>query len=144
MVDRIKTVTSANGYDTDIQNVFSDEIPMGMDLDEHEMPAVLVISGKDKPKHQQQWLIGSWLMELQLIHRHEVGDSVMHNFVRDINKAIYANSPTAVRNDAWRTFDGKPHAIWLQEIDTDLNMIDENRFFSITYMVQYHTHPTDL
>ena len=144
LVDRIKTVTAANGYDTDIQKVFSDEIPMGLDLDEFELPAVLVISGKDTFDWQTQWIKGNWIIELQLIHLHSVGDSIMHNFVRDVVKSISANSPTLVKGDAWRIFDGKPTSVKPIETDTDLNMIDGNRFYSITYMVQYHTHPTDL
>lgn len=144
LVDRIKTVTNANGYDTNVVNVYSDEIPMGLSLDEYELPAVLVIAGKDKPKHEHGCLVGNWLIELQLIHKATVGDSVMLDFVRDVNKAVYANSPTVHRNDAWRTFDGQPHAIWIVELDTDLNMIEGNRFAGITYMVNYHSKPTDL
>lgn len=142
--DRIKTVTNANGYDTDVQNVYMDEIPMGLDLDEYQLPAVLVISGKDSPKHEHQCVAGKWLIELQLIHKSTVGDSEMLKFQRDIIKAIYANSPTVQRADAWRTFNGKPSGIWLQELDTDLNMIDANRFYGITLLINYHGHITDL
>ena len=142
--DRIATVTSANGYDTDIQKVFMDEIPMGLDLDLYELPAALVISGKDTLTHQQGWLVGKWVIEVQLIHNGTVGDTIMNNAARDIAKAVYANSPTVRRADAWRVFEGQPTAVWIREIQPDLNMIDANRFICSTYEVEYHTHPTDL
>lgn len=144
LVTRLKTITNANGYDTDVKNVFSDEIPMGLDLDSYELPAVLVIAGPDKPKHEHQCIKGRWQIEVQLIHLPDVSDTVMLNFVRDVNKAVYANSPTVHRNDAWRTFDGQPTAIWILDLDTDLNMIDGNRFAGVTYLVEYHSTPTDL
>jgi len=144
LVDRLKTITAVNGYDTNVAQVYADEIPMGLDLEEYNLPAVLVIAGKDKIKHQLGCLKGNWFMELQLIHKSTVGDSEMLRFVRDVNKAVYANSPTLKRHDAWREFNGKPTAFWIVELDTDLNMIDANRFAGVTYMIEYHADPTDL
>jgi hypothetical protein len=143
-VDRIKTIKTANGYDTNVMNVFNDEIPMGLDLDEYELPAVLVIAGKDKVVHQHGELKGNWVIELQLIHISTVSDSVMLDFTRDVHKAIYADSASVHRNDAWRVFNGQPTAVWILENDMDLNMIQGNRFAGISYLVQYHAKPTDL
>ena len=48
LVTRLQSITAANGYDTDVVNVYSDEIPMGLNLDEYELPAILVVGGDDK------------------------------------------------------------------------------------------------
>jgi len=143
-VDRLKTVTTANGYNTNVIKVFNDEIPMGLDLEEYELPAILVIAGKTKYTRETQWLVCDWFIELQLIHRHDVPDRTMENYVADIAKAIAANSPTIRRNDSWRVFNGKPTEVYLTEKDTDLNMIEGNRFYMMTYVISYHAHPTDL
>jgi hypothetical protein len=144
LVDRLKTITSANGYRLNVQKVFSDEIPMGLSLDEYELPAILVITGKSVYKYQTQWVVVRTLFELQLIHTATQGDTVMNNYVGDVARAIHANSPTVQRNDAFRLFDGKPTSVRMVENDTDLNMIDGNRFYCMTWEVEYHAHPTDL
>lgn len=140
---RLQSVTSANGYDTDIQNVFLDKIPLGLDLDEHELPGVLILDGKDTPKHQHQWLVGQWLIELQLIHLPDTSDADMQRFVRDISKAIYADSATLQRNGEFRKIgDATEWKIVL--IEPDVNMMDANRFACVVFEVNYHCHPTDL
>lgn len=141
---RLLTITTANGYDTNISKVFNNEIPMGMDLEQSEVPAILVIAGRDIPKHEHQWLKGNWEIELQLVHNAEETDATMHRFVRDVNRAIYANSPTAIRRDAWREFDGKPSGWWIDDIVPDLFMIDANRCSVLNYIVSYHTDVLDL
>jgi hypothetical protein len=140
---RLRTVTTANGYSTDIQNVFEDDIPMGMDLMSHEVPAVLILNGKDTPKHEHQWIQGNWLIHLQLIHRPGETDETMKCFVGDVNKAIFADSPTLKRNDKFRSL-GKSTQWHLVLVDPDVNMIDVNRFTEIVYEVQYHCHLTEI
>jgi hypothetical protein len=144
LVDRLKTITTANGYRTDVQKVFSDEIPMGLSLDSFEIPAILVITGLSEIKYEVGCLNVKTLFELQLIHKSTVGDSEMNNFAGDISRAIHANSPTVKRNDAFREFDGKPTSFRLLEIETDLNMIDANRFYCMTWEASFNAHPTDL
>jgi hypothetical protein len=140
----IATVTTANGYDTNIIKVFADQIPMGLDLDDYELPAVLVIAGPDKIKHEHQCIRGAWFIDLQLIHRADATSQDMLNFCRDINKAIYANSPTATRTDAWRIWNGKPFNVLTVNIEPDLNLIEGNRFAIMTHLIEYHTTPTEL
>lgn len=144
LVDRLKTITTANGYRTNVAKVFSDEIPMGLSLDAFEIPAILVITGLSDIKYQQGWVIVKTLFELQLINNSTVGDSVMNNFAGDVARAIHANSPVVKRNDAFREFNGKPTSFRMIEIDTDLNMIEENRFYCMTWECEFHAHPTDL
>ncbi len=131
-----------------MQNVFADEIPMSLDLDEYQLPAILVIGTHDKLERSHQWAKGNWEIEMQLIHG-EVNDAVMHRFVRDVGKVMFADSPTAARNEAWRGpqpsgIHESVYNIWMQDIESDLNMIDANRFFIVNFLVQYQTRPHDL
>lgn len=140
--DRLRTITSANGYTTNVAKVFADEIPMGLDLDDFEMPAILVIPGKEVHNMLHQQLEAEWLFELQLVHG-DVTDSVMHQFVRDVYKAIWADSPTEPRH---RAFKFSPHVTHVLpgELETDLNMIEANRLWIITIVVHYRSKLTNL
>lgn len=148
LIARLEKLTSANGYDTDVQNVFVEEIPMGLDLDEHQVPAILVVSGVDTLERSHQWVKGSWEFEFQLWHN-EVTDAIMQRFVRDVAKVIFADSPTAVRNEAWRGaqpigIHESVYNVWQQEIIPDLNMLEANRCYICDYLIQYQTRPHDL
>lgn len=148
LVSRLESITAANGYETDVVKVFADEIPMGLSLDDYELPAILVIAGDDEMEYKTQWIHGTWGFELQLIHR-LVPDSVMNCFARDVIKSISANSPTAARNEAWRgPFpEGIHESVYdfrVQNIESDLGMIEANRFFCVNIMIRYQTRPHNL
>ncbi len=145
---RLRTITNANGYTTDVVNVYGEDtddanIPMGLDLEDYKLPAILILNGRDTPKHEQQWLVGRWLIHLQLIHKPGETDATMKTFVRDVLKAIYADSPTLQRNGEFRKL-GQSTQWHIVLIDPDVNMIDVNRFTEMVFEVQYHCHPTDL
>lgn len=140
LVSRLETIKASGGYDTDVIKVFSDKIPMAIQLDEYELPAILVVGGDDKPVHSHGCIAGVWEMELQLIHN-LVDDDVMHRFVRDVNKAIYADSPVATRVDAWRAIHPNLYDVNLVAIDSDLNMIEANRFFIVHFLLHYRSKP---
>lgn len=149
LVARLQTITAANGYDTDVKNVYSDKIPMGLNLDAHDMPAIFVVGGDDTIERTHRQFMTRWSIELQLLHG-DVDDGTMHRFVRDIAKCIFANSPTAQRTEAWRgsSASGGIHEslfdVFLDTIDSDLNMIDANRFFIVHYVLRYKSSPYDL
>lgn len=143
LVQRLETIKAVNGYETDIANVFSDSIPMGLQLDEFELPAILVIAGDDQLERVQGCVRGNWNFELQLFHN-DVTDSVMNRFVRDIGKAIFANSPTGQRTEAFRgPSPGGIHEsvydAWINNIESDLNMIEANRFYVLSLVLRYTT-----
>lgn len=140
---KLATVTAGNGYDTDVQKVFHNEIPMGLQLDNHELPAVFVIGGDDTVDHKLQWVDGNWEIEVQLLHK-DVTDSVMHNFVRDIAKAVFAGSATGTSSSAWRSLHPSITYIHILDVEEDLNMIEANRFFIVKLMLKYKTQPHDL
>jgi len=46
---RLQTITEANGYPLTVYNVFNDAIPLAMDLQEFEVPAILILMAKTRP-----------------------------------------------------------------------------------------------
>lgn len=141
---KLKTITSGNGYETDVKEVYSDKIPMGLDLAEFEVPCILLIAGDDKAVMKQQCRYGNWHMELQLWHNGDVGDGVMQRFVRDVYKAVFAGSPTATINNAFRAIHPAIYDVTPGPIRPDLNMIDANRCYWITLVLHYSSRLYDL
>jgi len=135
---RLMTITAANGYGTDVVNVYYNKIPMGLRLEEYELPALLLIAGNDTIKRQSQCIYGSWQFYIQLIHT-DVPDSVMFDFVRDVFKAIYSDSPTADKLDAFKTIHTSIYDIEPIVLEPDLNTIEANRFGLIEINVKYTT-----
>jgi len=134
---RLATITTANGYAMTVRQIFSDgKIPMGLSLDETEVPAILVLDGPDDPRMQHQRLYGSWEIALQLIHV-DVADSVMHQFCGQVYKAIFADSPTAERNDGFRSIHPSIYQVDPLPIVPDLHMIDGNRIYECAFAVNY-------
>ena len=145
---RLETINTANGYDIQVKKVFLDEIPMGIQLEPTNLPAILIISAPAQYEHEHQWLKVSWLIELQLIHDDQTTDNEMHNFQRAVSKCIFANSPTIERNEGWRDIGAigskKITSIELVDLEPDLHLIEANRLFCMRIMIKYHTSPTDL
>ena len=138
-VTRLGTIKTSNGYETNVRNVFADDIPLGINLDDYDFPAILVVGGDVKLKRERNCLYANWEIEVQLFHSY-VDDATMHRFVRDVAKAIFADSPTANRTEGFRTIHPEIYEIWLDRIDSDLNMIEANRFFCLYFVVAYKTH----
>jgi len=145
---RLETISPGNGYTTETVTVYYNDIPFGLDLEEDKLPAILIVAGDDIPDMKQGCYYGHWLFELQLWHR-RVDDSVMDQFVRDVSKAIYANSPTAKRNDGFRgpTPGGIHESVYsvrTLKLETDLNMIEANRLYMSHYEINFTTFLYDL
>jgi hypothetical protein len=139
LATRLNTIKSANGYTTNLANVFSNDIPMGLSLEPHELPAILLIPGNDiiDPKGQNR-IYCDWTFYLQLIHG-DVTDDVMMTFISEVSKAIFANSASADRQDEYRTIHESIYKLDITEIEHDLNMIEANRFAIIELKVKYIT-----
>jgi hypothetical protein len=146
---KLREIKTASGYQTDVSKVYSDEsdgddkIPMGLQLDDHNLPAILSLAGDDTPGRENPGrglthgcYYGNWELELQLWHR-EVTDEVMHTFVRDVYKALYAGAPAAQRNNAFKALHPKIYDVRPLSIEHDLNMIEANRCFTCFFLVQY-------
>lgn len=147
--DRLRTITTGNGYDLTVNKVFGDDdeadgkIPMAMDLYE-ELPAILMIDADDKISTQHHCVDGQWNIELQLVASGDRPDSFMLNFVRAVYKAVFADSSTAHRNDAFRGMHPSVYDVKPLDIQSDLNMIETNRVYFLTLSLSYRAHLWDL
>jgi hypothetical protein len=140
---RLRTITNANGYKTNVAQVFDERVPMGLALEDQELPAIFVIAGNDViGPNQQNVLFNEWTIWLQLIMG-DVLDEYVFNFITDVGKAIFANSPMADRQDEFRTLHKAIYNVEIANIEHDLNMIEANRFaimqFTVRYITKYNT-----
>ena len=140
---RLRTITVANGYPFNVQQVYADEIPLGMDLADHEVPAILLLDKECGTEHQFTDLNCEWTFELQLIAG-QVSDSVMLDFTRQVAKALYADNPTAETNNGLRTLHPRVYDMQLLGAFGDLNTIEGNRFAILELVVFFRTKPWDL
>ncbi len=138
LATRLQSVTAANGYTTDVKQVYYDTIPMGLELNDYQMPAIFLLDRIDPLKTIQGIIEGMWEFDLQLWNS-EVSDAVMLQFVGDIFKAIYADSPVAEMNGAFRSIHPKVVEIIPLSISGDLHMIEANRITNVTFQVRYRS-----
>jgi hypothetical protein len=137
VAERLKTITTANFYSTDVKEVYFDTIPMGIDLNDYQLPAIFLMDRMDNIVTNFQDAENTWEFALQLWHQ-KVPDSTMYEFVRDVYKAIYAGSPTAETNGAFRMH---PYIVEFKPgtIVSDLQMIEANRVLDLTFTIKYRT-----
>jgi len=140
IADRLVTITSANGYDLNLKKVYYDKIPMGIQLLSHQLPCLFLLSDSDNPKMQNSCVIGDWTIRIQIWAEGKASDFQMDDYVRDVFKCIYANSSTAQVNDQFRSLHSKLVRIEPLSIDPDLNMIEANRVYELTFKIEYRTN----
>lgn len=140
---RLQTITTANGYDVGIRNVYYDTIPMGLELAPEDMPAIFLLDDGATYEHEHKVVNVSRAFRMQIWDAGGVSDDVMNSYIRAIGKAIYADSPTAQVTDMFRI---DPSVYWVQmdSDETDLFMIEANRIATTRYIVHYRTRPYDL
>jgi len=139
MASRLATVTASNGYSTDVKKVYYDQIPMGIDLPKYDLPTIFQLNRVESNSMQQKCYNGMWEFDLQLWEHGSVGDIEMAEFVRSVYKALYANSPTAQREDQFRSIHSTITELVPLPISADLNMIEANRITVVTFRVHYRT-----
>lgn len=137
LANRLSTIIQANGYSTDVKNVYYDEIPMGIRLQSYKLPAIFLLERIDPLATEHKVLKGAVEYDLQLWHNDGVGDVEMTVFVGDVFRAIYANSPTAQREDAFRQLHENIVRVVPLSIEGDLNMIEANRVYGVSFSVEY-------
>lgn len=154
---KLRTIQTAAGYQTNVAKVFADsadddKVPMGLDLDESEVPSIISYAGDDSfgpgkggggTGLVHGCVFGNFELELQLWHA-EVSDSEMHAFVRDVFKALFAGTASGTVRNAFRSLHPKLYDLRPLKIEHDLNMIDGNRCFIIDLIAQYQTELYDL
>jgi hypothetical protein len=135
LASRITSVTTANGYTTNVKQVFFDKVPMGLHLEDHELPAVLLLLnnlGIERKVGCNEYTAN---FEVQLILPADDNDDKVIQFASDIFKAIYSDSPTAININGIRTIHPAIFDVKSDNIEFDLNMIEANRFAMITLQV---------
>jgi hypothetical protein len=138
IANRLTIITTANGFKTGVKKIYNDKIPMGIQLQKQQLPAIFLLEGPDYTEMEFGCIQGSWDIRMQLWHN-EVGDIEMIEFVRDIMKAIYANSATAQRVDAFRALHSAIVEFIPLSISPDLHMIEANRVTELSFEVRYRT-----
>lgn len=136
---RLETIKSVNGYTTDVKKVYFDQIPMGIELPKYSLPAIFLLNRVESSRLEHKCYIGLWEFDLQLWHNGGVGDIEMTEFVRNVYKALYANSPTAQVEDQFRGIHESLVELVPLPISADLNMIEANRITVTTFRVHYRT-----
>ena len=143
LATRLTSITTANGYYTNVKKIYNDKIPMGIQLQKQQLPAIFLLEGPDILTTEFGCLKGSWDIRMQLWHN-EVGDTEMIAFARDVMKAIYANSPNASVLDAFRSLHPNIYEFVPLSISPDLHMIEANRVTELSFEVRYRTKLFDL
>lgn len=136
---RLAKVTTANGYSTNVRKVFFDKIPMGLQMQDYELPAIFLLDKFDNLQLQIDRVEGRWEFALQLWHTGKQTDATMHEFVADIMKTIYADSPTIQTHGAFRAIHNQIVEVIPLSVTGDLQMIDANRIYELRFVIVYRT-----
>jgi hypothetical protein len=143
LATRLASITEANGYDCDVKNVWADDMPLGLEMQPHDLPAIFVIDEGAQLSQDHGTLDVQRTFRLQLVHS-RVPDSVMAEVVRAVAKAVFANSPTAQVQTEFRSIHPRVYQVRLIDAETDLNLLEANRIASLRLVVHYRTKPFDL
>lgn len=138
--NRLKSITTANGYCTDVKKVYFDKIPMGLTMQAHQLPAILYINVSTRSTTELggcRETICS--VQLQLWHCDGTSDCTMNEFENDIMAAIYANSPTLATNSAYRSLHPSLVSIDHDSTEFDLYMLDANRVSCVNMLIKYRS-----
>ena len=144
---RLATIKQTAGYALDITQVFhplnSGEFqPMGMDLQDHQMPAIILYQGPVKvdPQHHLNTMHGLYYLELI---RPWVPDKQMWDMVAAVGKAVWGGSVSATENTNFRFH---PNVVepQMQDIVPDFGMLQGHRIWVVVLAVSYRVRYTNL
>ena len=137
--ERLRTITVANGYPLDLGTVFGvdKKTPLSLNLEPHEMPAIIVIDEVDDPQDEKGMVDSAWAVRLQLIDSGEKMDGEMLDLCEIVGRCLISNSFTAEVIDGWRSMHPRIYRLQRGRIDSDLNMIEANRIYSMQWTIHY-------
>jgi hypothetical protein len=141
--DRLKKITTANGYTSNIKKVFYDKIPLGLELESSDMPALFLLDDGATSQHLHGVIEIARAFRIQIVDDEESSDEVMNEHIRNVGKVVWADSPTAETQDQYR-FHERVYQVEMDGDETDLHMIEGNRIASVQMIVHYRTRPYDL
>lgn len=143
LADRLATIKTVAGWPREVVNVWYNDLPLGLELMDHDLPAIFVLDDGAPYQHKQQVVDVSRNFRLQFVMPKGTTDEVMDELIRDAVKAIFADSPTA---DVLSEFRMHPriYQVTLSGDDVDHHVIEANRIASLRLIVHYRTKPTDL
>lgn len=147
LATRLGTIKQAAGYALDVSQVFyplnnQDFQPMGADLQDQQMPAIIVYQGpvKVEPQHHLNSMHALYYLELV---RPWVPDSAMWDMVGAIGKAVWGGSATATENTSYR-FHPSVVEPQIQEVVPDFGMLQGHRIWVVVLAVLYRVRYTNL
>lgn len=140
---RLQSITAANGYPIPIKRVFFDKIPLGLELTPEDLPALFALDDGATMEHQHQIVDVALALRVQIVDAEEQSDDRMNELLREVAKALWANSPTAQVQDQFRIH-SRVYQMEMDSDETDLHMIDGNRIATTRLIVHYRTRPYDL
>ena len=141
---RLNTITVANGYATGVRKVYFNKIPMGLELEPHEVPAIFVLVDRVQIQRKVHCNENILHFEIQLIGDESETDDYMFNFLTDVYKAVYANSPTSQQLDQYRTIHESIYDCKSESGRFDLNMIEANRFGILDLQIYFRANYINL
>lgn len=136
---KLAEITIANGYQTNTENVFHDEIPLGIQLDEYEVPALMLIEMDDDQNREKQCVRNVWEFQIQLWNLKESTNTIMNAYVSDVYKAIFAGAAASPRLGAFRDIHPSIYDIQPLTIIADVNTIETHRVRCVDIEVYYES-----
>lgn len=137
LATRLAKIKTVNGYTTNVNNILYDKIPMGLELEDHELPAILLLLGSLNIQRMVGCNENTANFEIQLILPADASDEEMIQFASDVYKVIYSDDPVVTNINGIRTIHPAIFDIKSDNIEFDLNMIEANRFAMITLQVMF-------
>lgn len=141
---RLETITTANLYPIGVKKVFYDKIPLGLELLPEDLPALFLLDDGASMQHLHGLIEVARAFRVQIVDNEDATDDRMNELIRLVSKAIWANSPTAQVQDAFRSIHERIYQVEMDADETDLHMIEGNRIASVQMIVHYRTRPYDL
>ena len=147
LATRLAHIKTASGYGVDIVKVFhplgnQDYQPMGANLAEADMPAVIMYQGPVTvvPEHSLNNMQATFYLE---IVNPFCGDNIMWGLVNALGKAVFADNPTADSNIAYR-FHPSVYEVKVAEIIPDFGMLTGHRIWVVVLLVSYRVRYTNI
>lgn len=132
---RLKTLTSANGYLTNVRTVRGTKSEMDISTASRDLPSIEIINNDETYNHLASAMYESQQsVILLLVAEKSWTDQQMEDFKSDIRKCLFGGSSSASGNTGV-TLGGVCTSLYLVSSKSDLNLVDANRIYTLTIAV---------